>query len=168
MGNPSHTDTSDKATRARDDAEFESALHEIARDPEVQILKTIPQHKGYTTYSHCVSVARMSYRLSRILHLSVDFRAMIRAAMLHDFYLYDTETMPWSDYHHAIVHPKMALENAQKHFKLSEKERNVILSHMWPIPGSPLPRSKEAVLVGLADKICAFREMHLSRHSEKK
>ena len=143
-----------------DDARFQRLLAELAAHPDLQVLKDIPQHQGNTTFAHSVSVAACAYRLAEKWGLKVDVPSLLRGAMLHDFYLYDTETMPYSDYRHSLVHPKLALQNAQKHFALNPRERNIILSHMWPIPGAPLPRSREAWLVCIADKLCAWREMH--------
>ena len=142
-----------------DDLFFKRCLAEWTERPEIQLLKQIPQHKGSNTYAHCVSVAREAYRMAKQLKWDIDIEALIKGALLHDYYLYDTETMPYSDYRHAMLHPKLALANAEKLFPLSEKERNIILSHMWPIPGAPLPRSKEAWLVSTADTVCACREM---------
>ena len=52
-----------------------------------------------------------------------------------------------------------SVQNAGEHFTLNDKERNIIYSHMWPIPGTPLPRSREAWLICIVDKDCAQREM---------
>ena len=143
-----------------DDACYHRLLKELAENPDLQCLKKIPQHKGGNTFSHSLNVAKQASRLAARWHMHVDKKSLLRGAMLHDFYLYDTETMPWSDYRHSIIHPKLALQNAKKNFDLNPKEQNIILSHMWPIPGAPLPRSKEAWLVCIADKLCAWREMH--------
>ena len=93
----------------------------------------------------------------------MDIPSLVKGAMLHDYYLYDTETMPWSDYKHSLIHPKLAVENAEKLFDLNATERNIILSHMWPIPGAPLPRSREAWLICAADKLCAQGEMRRNK-----
>lgn len=142
-----------------DDLFFKRCLSEWTERPEIQLLKQIPQHKGSNTYAHCVNVACEAYRMAKQLKWDIDIEALIKGALLHDYYLYDTETMPYSDYRHAMLHPKLAAANAEKLFPLSDKERNIILSHMWPIPGAPLPRSKEAWLVSAADTVCAWREM---------
>ena len=144
-------------------AMFHRYLEEIAAQPEIQAMKVTPQHKGGTSFAHCVAVAALSYRLAKKLGWKVDPKSLAYGAMLHDFYLYDTETMPYSNYQHSLVHPKLSLENAEKVFPLNGKERNIILSHMWPIPGAPLPRSREAWLVCMADKICATREMYFKK-----
>ena len=53
---------------------------------------------------------------------------------------------------------------AEKEFQLSDLEKNIIISHMWPLNFFHFPRSREAVLVCLADKICAFGEGVLKRN----
>ena len=157
----------DRKERQREEerelALFRDCVARIAAQPEVQQMKQTPQHKGGTSFDHCVAVAFMSYRLAKKLGWEVDLESLARGAMLHDFYLYDTETMPYSDWRHSLIHPKLALENAQKIYTLNEVERNIILSHMWPIPGAPLPRSREAWLVNVADTLCACREMSKKR-----
>ena len=142
-----------------DDLTFQKCLKEMVEHPAIQKLREIPQHKGGTTFAHCVNVANTAYRLAKQWHWDIDIRALVRGAMLHDYYLYDTETMPYSDYQHSLIHPRLAVSNAEKLFELTDKERNIILSHMWPIPGAPMPRSREAWLICAADKQCAALEM---------
>lgn len=146
-----------------DDAFFRQCLSELISQPAIERLKQVPQHKGGTTYAHCVNVAGTAYRLAKRWDWEIDIRALVYGAMLHDYYLYDTETMPYSDYRHSLIHPKLALENAEKLFSLDFRERNIILSHMWPIPGAPLPRSREAWLICIADKLCAHQEMRRNK-----
>lgn len=146
-----------------DDAAFRAALAGLCARPEIQLLKDIPQHKGGTTYSHCVAVAARAYALAKHWRWDIDIPCLVHGAMLHDYYLYDTETMPCSDYRHALTHPRLAVSNAEACFSLGPRERNVILSHMWPIPGAPLPRCREAWLVCLADKLCAWHELYGKR-----
>lgn len=135
---------------------FFDALHTLERDPRVEQMKRYTQHKGNTTFGHCRSVAVSSFRLAQRLGLRIDERALARGAMLHDFHLY---TRQKRDVRHLFRHPRLALANAESVFALSDKERNIITSHMWPLTVTALPRSKEAVLVMLTDKYCAYREM---------
>lgn len=139
---------------------FQQLLKAFSSRAELAAMKTTPQHKGNTSFAHCIGVTTLAFRIATKLRLRVDMRSLVHGAMMHDFYLYDTETMPYSDYRHSLIHPKLSLENAEKVVHLNDRERNIILSHMWPIPGAPLPRCREAWLVCLADKICAWREMH--------
>ena len=149
-----------KQYKSVDDTVFRNILSGLSAHPALQQLKATSQHKGSTSFAHSVAVAALAYRMAKKLRISVDTESLVRGAMLHDFYLYDTETMPYSDYRHAMVHPKLALSNAEKHFDLNGKERNIILSHMWPTLGAPMPRCREAWLVCVADTLCAWREMY--------
>lgn len=135
---------------------FFGALYALERDPRVEQMKQYTQHKGNTTFRHCHSVAVFSFRLAQRLGLRIDEAALARGAMLHDFHLYTREK---KDVRHLFRHPRLALQNAEAAFELSDKERNIITSHMWPLTVTALPRSKEALLVTLADKYCAFCEM---------
>ena len=146
---------------------FQDYVAEIAAQPEIQPMKETPQHKGGTSFEHCVNVAFMSYRLAKKLGWNADLKSLARGAMLHDFYLYDTETMPYSDYRHSLLHPKLSLKNAENVYTLNDVERNIILSHMWPIPGAPLPRSREAWLVNAADTLCAWQEMRKRKKKQR-
>ena len=53
---------------------------------------------------------------------------------------------------------RAAARNAAGLTDLSDKERNIILSHMWPLGGA-FPRSWEAWLVDLVDTVCAALEL---------
>ena len=138
---------------------FYSTLKEMENNPKVCLLKKYRQHKGNTTFRHCRSVAESSFRMAQRLGWRVDERALARGAMLHDYHLYTRDRHKINVLRHAFGHPKTALSNAEQVFELSSKEKNIIRSHMWPLTLLSLPRSKEAVLVSLADKVCAFREM---------
>ena len=56
-----------------------------------------------------------------------------------------------------IEHPKIAKQNAITYFGVNEKEQNIIESHMFPI-SNVAPKSKEAWLVTLSDKLVATFE----------
>lgn len=47
------------------------------------------QHGGVTVYAHCVRVAALSCRLADAMGLAVDRTALVRGALLHDYFLYD-------------------------------------------------------------------------------
>ncbi len=59
----------------------------------------------------------------------------------------------------------LAVRNAREHFILDRKTENIINSHMWPLPFSEMPKSREAVLVNLSDKFCAYQEMNRGMRS---
>lgn len=143
---------------------FFRALKALERDPRVRLLKKHRQHKGNTTFRHCRSVAVESFRLAQSFGWKVDENALARGAMLHDYHLYTRRRGGINALRHLLSHPKRARGNAEKVFDLSGKEKNIIESHMWPLTPFKLPRSKEALLVTLADKRCALREMR-GRHT---
>lgn len=142
-----------------DETRFFCVLAELEHDPHVLLLKKHRQHKGNTTFRHCRSVAVESFRLAQRFGWKVDESALARGAMLHDYHLYTRRRQEINALRHLLSHPKRARGNAEKVFDLSRKEKNIIESHMWPLTFFKPPKSKEAFLVTLADKLCALREM---------
>lgn len=134
---------------------FFRTLRALENDPRVAQMKRYTQHRGHTTYGHCHNVALASFHLAQRLGWRIDESTLARGAMLHDFHLY---TRRKSDFRHLFQHPRLALANAEAAFELNDKERNIIASHMWPLTVTSWPCSKEAFLVMLADKYCAYRE----------
>ena len=94
------------------------------------------------------------------------FVAAARGGLLHDLYLYDSRDKSAHPGWQCFDHPRAAAQNAQALTELSPKERNIILSHMWPLGGA-LPRSPEAWLVDLVDTICAGLEVFRIYHPAK-
>jgi uncharacterized protein len=126
-------------------------------------MKAYTQHGTVSTYDHCLSVAGLSYRLSRRLHIRVDERCLIAGAFLHDFYLYDWHVP--SDENpglHGFTHPAVAADIARRYFRANARTCGVIASHMWPLTLTHMPRCRESVIVSLADKYCASREFILA------
>lgn len=130
----------------------------MVKHPEVNRMKQYKQHRNTDTYSHCRHVALKSLWIIRRTGIRADTEAVIRGAMLHDFYLYEATAEGVNSFRHGWTHPRTALDNAQKLFCLSRKEQNIIYSHMWPIGITHIPRCREAVIVNVADKICAVEE----------
>ncbi len=140
-----------------------SYLKKIYPYKNVQRMKTYCQHGNVSTFHHCRKVAACSYWLDQRLHAMSDPASLIRGAFLHDYYLYDWHVPDKSHRLHGYRHPKTALRNAEQEFDLNEIERDIIRSHMWPLTLFHMPKSKEAALVCLADKICTLQEFfHLS------
>ncbi len=140
--------------------EFFRILQELEENPDIQKLRVFSQHNGNTTFQHCHNVAVCSFYLAEKWNWDVDLKTLAMGAMLHDYYLYNTKDMDLSAYRHGISHPVTALENARERFDLNPKMENIIRSHMWPLSFLKLPHSREAVLVNLADKFCAYYEIN--------
>jgi uncharacterized protein len=116
------------------------------------------QHGNTSVYEHSVSVAYNCYRLALFFRLPVNKKALIRGALLHDYFLYDWHVGNNSNELHGFHHPKLALKNAEEDFELSEVEKDIILKHMFPLTAVP-PKYLEAILVCLVDKMCSIYEI---------
>lgn len=117
------------------------------------------QHGMVSVYDHSIKVAICCLKLVDMFNINVDKSSLVRGALLHDYFLYDWHdrdngTHKW----HGFTHAKTALKNASKEFDLNAKEKNMILSHMFPL-NLVLPKYKESVVLTLADKICTIYEM---------
>ena len=134
--------------------------------PEVKRMKKYKQHRNTDTYSHCLHVTLKSIWIIQHTGIRADMNAVIRGAMLHDYYLYDAMTAGITPWRHGWTHPETALTNAGRIFSLSQKEKNIIYSHMWPIHITHIPKCREAVIVNIADKVCAVEEVFLWRRKK--
>ena len=124
----------------------------------LELEKNFTQHRGTTVYEHSIGVAYMSYRLASFLPFSFREDALIKGALLHDYFLYDWHVKDPSHKWHGFCHPKIAKEKAESDFGLTKVEANIICRHMFPLTPIP-PRYKESFLVSIMDKICAVCEM---------
>lgn len=139
-------------------------LAAMTKDPSIQVMKQFRQHHVSNTFEHVCHVADMSHKIEKIFHLKVDEDALLQGSILHDYYLYENhEFGPVGGYRHGISHADKALKNAQEKFELDGRVENIIHSHMWPLNLTHLPRCKEAWIVTVSDKVCAFEEMLLHR-----
>ncbi|MDY4611285.1 MAG: HD domain-containing protein [Sphaerochaetaceae bacterium] len=122
-----------------------------------QLTASFIQHGSLSVYDHSVSVAHVSCHLAERFHLRVDYRSLIRGALLHDYFLYDWhEKAKWHRWH-GFRHPYTAWKNAKADFRINRRETNIILRHMFPLTPIP-PACREGWLVCVADKICAMEE----------
>ena len=138
------------------DEEFQSLIKDLIKNKTVQEMKNFRQHYETSCYEHCYCVAFYCYKICKKYHL--DYRSATRAAMLHDLFLYDWRIrQDGRKGLHAFTHGKLACENACKLFDLSEKEKDMIIKHMWPLTVA-LPKSPEGFILTFVDKYCAFSE----------
>ena len=143
---------------------FCSLSREVIHTGRVRQMANYTQHGTTTTLDHTVAVAFRALTLARGLRLHVDEHALVRGGILHDFYLYDWHGSGWR---HSYRHPLCASRNAQARFGISERTASAIESHMWPIGITRPPRTREAVVLCIADKYCALLETLLLRKEAK-
>jgi uncharacterized protein len=135
---------------------FEEAARDILENRVFLQSKNYIQHGKTSVYEHSLEVAQMCVKLSRFWKVK-DRRSLVRAALLHDFFLYD-----WHDewkLTHGFTHPVEAAKNARLHFNVSDKEYSLIRSHMWPFTLLHPPRYKEGWFICMADKIVTLKEV---------
>ncbi|MCR5108604.1 MAG: HD domain-containing protein [Lachnospiraceae bacterium] len=136
--------------------EFNDHIRELLKDPKIVRMKDYTQHGNISTYKHCLRVARKSYDIAHKMNIRINMKEMLKGAILHDYFLYDWHYK--GDKLHGYHHPHIALRNALMDFKLTEREKNIIKSHMWPLTLTHIPKCREAFIVCLADKICSLEE----------
>ena len=144
--------------KAMNDKEYMEIVKDIINNETVAEMKKYRQHYDINTFEHCLNVSYISYRICKKLKL--DYKSMARGAMLHDLFLYDWRNSKKQlnlDRYHAFVHPKIALENASKLYNLNDKEKDIIVKHMWPVTLA-LPKYKETYIITLVDKYSALQE----------
>ncbi|MDR0964098.1 MAG: phosphohydrolase [Clostridium sp.] len=117
------------------------------------------QHGTMSVYRHCINVARYSLAIAYFLKIQFDHRAMIRGALLHDYFQYDWHEPSQSIRRklHGFYHPGIALKNAKKEYELSACEQDIIEKHMWPMTVI-VPKFRESWIVTVADKWCSAME----------
>ena len=143
------------------DSEFFDLIADLLYTDEVQSLAGFVQHSTINRLDHITSVTYLSYILCK--QRGLDFRAAARGAILHDLFYYDWHDGDWSHRPHGYRHPGFALKNARElNPQITKKEENIIKRHMFPLTPLP-PPSPEGLIVSLADKYCATRELLIAR-----
>ncbi len=137
------------------DAEYIYYIRDLIEHSEVLRLRHFTHHRSVNCLEHSLHVSYASYRICK--RLGLDYKAAARGGLLHDFFLYDWREEKHDEGMHAFVHPKIALRNASRHFAVSPKEADIIVKHMWPLT-IRLPKSPEAFIVSMIDKVCAVAE----------
>jgi uncharacterized protein len=135
--------------------EYLGLVFDLISHRAVMAMADYTQHGSTSCLEHSLQVSYISYRICK--KLGLDYRSGARGALLHDFFLYDWHRdKPYRGLH-GFCHPKIALQNANRHFSLNQREQDIIKSHMWPLTLRP-PKYKEAYVVMLVDKYCALGE----------
>lgn len=138
---------------------YEKTLDNMINDEAVLELEKYSQHGNTSTLDHCVHVTRTAANIARQLNLKISEEELVRGSMLHDYYLYNFKNEDVGAYRHGTGHAQIALDKASELYDLTERECNIIYSHMWPLNITHIPRYKESVLVCVADKYCAAKEI---------
>ncbi len=141
---------------------FENISKEIVEESKYKSLNQ-EYHHGITRYIHSVRVARNTYYITKFLHLN--YQEATVGALLHD-YFNEVEYLDkvWLD--KPRLHPFLSLNNATKKYNLTDLEKNIIMTHMFPIGGIK-PLYLESWVVTLVDKAVAIDEYFKNKFKDK-
>lgn len=149
------------------DMEFIRIIRPIVKTENYKSMKKFNHHKHFSTYYHSIKVAYIAYNYAKKHKLKIDINELVRAALLHDYYLYDWHTKSKWHKFHGFKHPYFALKNALKEYPdLTKREKNAILRHMFPLVPIP-PRYRISWIITWSDKIAAFSD-YRKKHRKKK
>lgn len=132
-------------------------LNELAKGSRLRRTLFYTQHGNTSCLLHMLAVAHYCSKLDDMLGLNCNKAELIRGALLHDYFLYDWHDGKPERRIHGFTHPKAALLNAECDFFLSERERDIIRKHMFPLTFNP-PKYRESWIVCLIDKACSLYE----------
>lgn len=153
------------ATRKRDessaiDAEIVIAFgDDILTSPVFAAEDNARHHGDTTTLEHSLLVALLACRLARRKALAnrIDMKLLIRAALLHDLYLYDWHNQHEHNRMHGFKHPRIAAANAVS--LIGERDASVISAietHMFPLTIRSVPKHWISWILCVADKEAAI------------
>lgn len=129
------------------DEEYLKIVSDILNDSRFLNLKSYVHH-GVNRYEHSLKVSYMAYKYAKKKNL--DYASVARGGLLHDFFE-NSNTKSSDRFFKTFTHSRIALENANQKFNISELEADIIVSHMFPI-NKIIPKHKESWLVSLVDK----------------
>ncbi len=137
---------------------------DILKSPKFQKSEQFIQHGTMSVRKHSIRVAMTALKISQMLPMKIKKRDLVRGALLHDYFLYDWHHIKVTPANllrfyemHGFTHPATALRNADRDFRLSNREKDIIRKHMWPLTIVP-PMCREAWIVTIADKYCSLME----------
>ncbi len=142
---------------SRDEA-YMAEVSDLLCNKNVQAMGQFLQHGQTSCLTHCLQVSYIAYHMA--IKIGADARACARAGLLHDMFLYDwhMHKKETGNRFHGLTHPKVALQNACREFWLTDMEKNMILTHMWPLTIIP-PAYREGYILMYCDKYCSISEV---------
>lgn len=139
------------------DKQYMTIINDIIKHRLVQKMKEFRQHYNVSCFDHCLLVSYNLYLICKKYRL--DYISAARAGMVHDLFLYD-----WRKREdgrkglHAFTHAKKAYENAKTFLNLNDKEKDIIIKHMWPVTLFAFPKFRETFWMIYVDKYLAVIE----------
>lgn len=149
-----------------EDKEYMVLIFDLLNHEKVQKMKQYRQHYNINCFDHCLFVSYNTYLICKKCHL--DYISAARAGILHDLFLYDWRKREnGRTGHHAFTHGMTAYKQASTFLDLNEKEKDMIIKHMWPVTLA-IPKYKETFIMTLVDKYFAVAEAFIKNKKMEK
>ena len=149
------------------DTKYYNLVYDIINNNEFKKTDNCVHH-GISRFDHSCRVSYFSYKTSKILGLN--YKEVARAGLLHDFFLSENNTNK-EKFKSMFVHSKKSLQNSEELFELSEREKDIIFTHMFPLNIQRIPKYMESWVVSMVDKgvavyefSCTFRNKFLLKY----
>lgn len=139
------------------DIQYETIVDHILNDEEFNKL-SCSCHHGTTRLEHSFKVSYYSYVISK--KLGLDYKAAAKAGLLHDFFLTPNDKNFKESTKSLFSHAKIAANNADEHFGISDKEKNIIETHMFPLNIKP-SKFAEGWVISMVDKGVGINEFRV-------
>jgi uncharacterized protein len=116
------------------------------------------KHHNTNRLNHMNKVSYYSYKIAKYLRL--DYEDVAVGGLLHDFYteqISECDNIKDKVLLYSTKHPLEAVNRANSLFNLTEKEQDIIKTHMFPVDYR-IPRYAESWIVSLVDKALSISE----------
>ena len=140
------------------DIEYNNIIEDILKNDKFKQIDNC-RHHGITRMEHSLRVSYYSYILSKKLKLN--YQAVARAGLLHDFFINEDLKGKKSKLS-MFFHPYKSLENSEIFFNLNDIEKDIIITHMFPALPHKIPKYLESWLVNIVDTTVATYEFYYS------
>ena len=142
-----------------EDKEYIAIVSDLLKQEKVLQMKQYRQHYNVSCFDHCLFVSYNTYLICKKYNL--DYISAARAGLLHDLFLYDWRKREnGRKRFHAFRHGKLAYEQATTFIDLNDKEKDMIIKHMWPVTPA-FPKYKETFVIIYVDKYFAIAEAYI-------
>ena len=143
-----------KSYNQKSRSEYKYTMSSLLVNDKLKRLDKYKQHYKCTRLQHSITVSYYSFYIAKLLRL--DYISAAKAGLLHDLTFHERAGFK-ENMRMLRQHPKDALKNALEICDLTDKERDIIMRHMWLITLKP-PKYKEGYIVTFVDKYCAAKE----------
>lgn len=170
MRNPYYETTIHKQIREKREARKRRAREDVRKygsdvlkSDEMKQAFQQTHHTWATVGEHTMRVTLSSvlicYALKK-LNIKVSVPAVVVGGLCHDLGILGRDKKYSSDIECSREHPHDSVEVAKEILdELPEKTEDIIERHMWPAGQSKMPNSIEGVIVSIADKYAAVKDI---------